>query len=450
MGTISRIWLSTLVCLLLLGCNPIGESWTDPFGWKPDEAPPLRGKRIAILMEEQVLSVDKRTAALPFDLPSAQTNSSWLNPAHNAEHVIPHLALGTKLQKIWSRDVGSGSRSWPAPAQVIGALKVIYALSEGYVVSALELDSGKVLWETPLPVPDYDEDSYGGGLVFQQGQLFASTGFGRMFALRAQDGTILWQTRTAGPSRGAPAASERILVHMAIDNTLEAFDPQSGQRIWSHTALFETTGIADSSHPAISKGKLIAPLSSGELITLTLQNARQLWGDRLVPAQGNVSLSSMADITTMPVIWQGLVLASSHAGVFAAIDERLGSRIWEKPIASGQTPAVDPDYVYVITNSGVLIALSLRGGQVRWIVHLNSFLSSIDEDVLRPRTWYGPRLAGGRLLILNNEGHLLEINPKNGRFINIQSLDGEFRLPPIVLERTLLVFNTDGVVTAYR
>ena len=66
-------------------------------------------------------------------------------------------------------------------------------------------------------------------------------------------------------------------------------------------------------------------------------------------------------------------------------------------------------------------------------------------------TWYGPVLAGGRLVVLGSNSQALSLNPVNGETLNSQNLsDSPAPFPPVIVDGTMLVVTDDGRLTAWR
>ena len=68
----------------------------------------------------------------------------------------------------------------------------------------------------------------------------------------------------------------------------------------------------------------------------------------------------------------------------------------------------------------------------------------------RAITWYGPVLAGDKLILASSHGLMAYVSPYSGRVIGIEKLGGAAVTSPIVVNNTLLVLNENGRLIAYR
>lgn len=437
--------LAGLAALLLLsGCGVLpdwlGAGETDP---------PLPGQRVSILALDRGLAPDPAIADLQVRLPQPYLNESWPQAGGTSAHAMQHLQLGEKLKTVWRSDIGKGSgddrRILSQPVVVNGT---VYTLDARSVVSAFDSASGRRLWDVDLEIEAEEDGYFGGGLAYEDGRLFVTTGFAMIFALDARTGEILWQQRVAGPMRAAPAVSGGRVFVTTLDSRTFALAADNGRRLWDHTGIQEIAGLLGGASPAVAGSVVIVPYSSGELYALLVDNGRQLWGDSLTAANRFDPLANLAQIRGMPVIDRGLVLAIGHAGRMVAIDVRRGARAWERQIGGVQMPWPAGDFIFVLTNDSQVICLTRRSGRVRWVRALPRFEDP--EDLEDPINWFGPVLAGDRLIVAASTGEAVSISPYTGDVMGYMDLPGAPAVAPVVANSTLYFLTEDAKLVAVR
>ena len=315
-------------------------------------------------------------------------------------------------------------------------------------ISAINTATGDVLWEYDPRVPDDDDEAFGGGIAYENGVLYVSTGSADVVSLDAETGKERWRKRMSGPMRAAPAVADGRVFVVTIDNQLFALNGETGERLWSHAGISEIAGLLGGASPAIAVGTVVVPYSSGEIFSLRVENGRPLWSDNLSSSQRLDALSTLADIRGMPVIDRGTVYAVSHSGRMVAIDLRSGTRAWEKPIGGVEMPWVAGEFIYLLTNESQLVRLTRRGGRVRWVRDLPQFEEPDDRD--DPIKWSGPALAGDRLIITGSHGEAWSVSPYTGKVLGRIDLSEEIFLPPVVADGTLYFLTEDGDLIAMR
>jgi len=434
---------ASLLVFALSGCDTV-EGW---FG-KGDK-PPLPGERVAVMARESKIAVDPGLASTPVVLPAPETNAAWPQAGGQPDHVAAHLALSSQPAQAWRTGIGSGSGGAEVLLdQPVVAGGRIYVMDAAATVSALDETTGSRIWSVGLRPEKERGDAAGGGVAIVDGRVYATTGYGEVLALNSADGAILWRKKVSGPVRGAPTVLGERVYALSIDNQLFALSTANGDTVWSHAGLVEAAGVLGAVSPAASPTLVVVPYSSGEIYALRAENGRVAWQDSLASIRRGAALGDLADIRALPVIDRGLVIAVSHSGRMAAIDERIGARVWEQDVGGVHTPASVGDFVFVSTNDAEVVALDRRTGRVRWVSQLELYRDAKERRY--PYTWAGPVLAGNRLWLAGSNGQLVGLSPENGAVAVRYDLPGPSYLPPVVANNTLYVLTDNGTLVAFR
>lgn len=411
---------------------------------------PVLGDRIPILTSESGVEIDPALAIQPMILPAAVANADWSQAGGTASKSVGQLALGTSLNEAFAVSVGRGSSLTArlASPPVVAAGRV-YTIDTYGTVRASDGTNGAALWSAQTPVDKHNEASlYGGGVAVEQGRVFATNGLGYVVALDASSGKEIWRVRPGGPLRGAPSVANGTLYVMSQDNQLYSLNTADGKSNWSAAGSLEIAGVFGSASPAFAQGTVIAGFSSGELNAYRYENGRQVWQDTLERTSINVSVASLSDIDASPVIDSGQVYAIGQGGRLVALELTSGQRLWEANIAGISTPWVAGDWLFVITDDARIICFSRLNGHVRWINQLPSYRKVKAKK--GQIDYVGPVLAGGRLLVIGNNGALINIDPQSGAFQSQSAIGTTVSVPPAVANSTLYVLDDKAVLHAYR
>lgn len=436
-----RQWPAIVVaCAMLAGCGD--NSW---FG---SNAPaPLKGERVAVIPEESTLTPD--AGATKIALPPPEVVPSWPQAGGFSPHAMYHLALGADLHKAWSADVGEGGAKRRAFfTQPIVAGGMVFAMDAESNVSAFDLKTGSRLWKVDLEVKDADNGSYGGGLAYDHGGLFVTTSFSEIASLDPKSGKVKWRKPLPAPVRGAPTARAGRLIVITILNSTVALAEDDGRLLWTHSGIEEETLLMGGTSAAIDGNTVVAPYSSGELFALRVENGSQLWSDTLAIIKRTNEVATLTDIRGLPVVDKGRVFAASNSDTLAAIDLATGRRLWDRNVASIQTPWVAGDYLFVLTTTPSIACFRASTGQVVWVTPLQQWHDT--EDKTGRIVWAGPVLASDRLIITSSEGTALSVSPYTGKILGQIDLPGSVTISPIVADKTLLIVTDDGELVAYR
>lgn len=190
----------------------------------------LRGEREDIRPDAAVEVVNQ---ARPISLPAQAANAEWAQ-GHGAEAGrTAHPALSAAPQRIWSASIGEGDsrRQRIIATPVVGGGR-IYTLDSAAQVSAVS-PQGQVLWQSELiPAVDDEGQATGGGLAYDNGVLYISSGFGVLTALSAADGSLIWRQELGATGSGQPRVSGGLVYLVAGDDTGWAVNTKDGRIAW--------------------------------------------------------------------------------------------------------------------------------------------------------------------------------------------------------------------------
>jgi outer membrane protein assembly factor BamB len=429
--------------LLLNGCSRISNMFDS-------EDPPLPGERISVLELQQSLEPDDpQLAAEGLVTPAPWKNEFWPQAGGYPNHSMQNLALNTgALKEVWEADIGEGSTDeLPLTAQPVVVDGKIFTLDTDSKLSAFDIRSGKKIWNTDVRDPKEDDPVISGGIAFSGGVLYVTSGYNELLAVRPADGQFFWRKKIPAPSRAAPTIMDGRVFVVTLDNRLLALNAADGSLLWEYSGLGETATLVGAASPAASREIVVPVFSSGEITGLRVENGSVAWSDNLSNVRSAGGLESLADIKALPVFDKGLIVAISFSGRIAAIDERSGTRVWQREISGSNTPWMAGNHLFLLSSDNQLIALSRETGGIRWVTKLARFA---DEDKDEPLHWTGPILAGGRLLSFSGNGLVVEAEPVTGKILRQWKSGQNVEITPIIAGGTLYVLGHDGTLTAYK
>ncbi|MGC1304073.1 MAG: PQQ-binding-like beta-propeller repeat protein [Caulobacteraceae bacterium] len=404
------------------------------------------GQRIPVLGAADSVEVSPSLKGVDFSIPAPLAQADWQLPGGNAEQAVEHLAAGEHFRVAWRRRIGIGTtrRGHITGAPVVAGGHIFTLDGEGGV-SCLD-ENGREVWRDQFaPRRGRDTEGFGGGLAVADGVLYVSSGYRFVAAVDAGNGKVKWRVDTAAPVHSAPTVVGGKLFVSDVDDQFFALDAATGKSLWEFQALEEPARMLEASSPAISDDVIVAPFASGEVVALSTVNGTQLWEDELSLTNRNNALSEIRDIAGRPIIYRGDVIAGSHAGLVAAIDLHTGQRRWSDPITTITSPWPAGDVVYVTDTQGRVICIARDTGQVYWIRDLNKNVKKKQRAV-----YSGPVLASGRLIVVNDKGLAVALNPKTGATTTTLKIGSPAFLNPIGVNGTLYVLTMGGELVAIR
>lgn len=420
-------------------------------GWYGgDEEAPLPGDRVSVLLRDSRLSADPNVADLKVSLPAVATNGAWPQHGGSPANRPQHPAGPKKPSPAWRAELGANAaETGQLLARPVVADGAVYAMDAFGSISAFDARTGALRWRKSNDDLALDDSVFGGGLAYDQGQLFVTLTTGTVIGLDGDNGGEVWRQPLTLPLRSAPSVADGIVLILTADNQVYALESDTGQPAWRHAGFFEASGVLGGPSPAVDGGIAVVPYSSSEVFALRLDNGRPLWSDTLERPRRTQGLAEINDIDGTPVIDGDRVYVGGRGGQIAAIDMRRGVRAWDADLAAVDTPWIAGDFIYLLTEQGEVVCLVRKNGRIRWIAQM-PLTSDPDDANADTLTWRGPVLAGEQLYLASSGGDLLTLSPYDGAQINRLSLPAPAAAAPVVADGAVFILTEDAELLAYR
>jgi outer membrane protein assembly factor BamB len=397
-----RLRLLSVLCALplLAACG-----W---LGLEEEGEARLEGERIAIVSDLGALVPSDSLDSVSVELPEPSVPRDWPQSGGNARHQTAHVKLSGALDKTSSASAGEGN-GWEfgliaAPVLCEGTLFSMDA--QGVIAAATQSDPATTLWSKTLG--EEDADYIGGGLACSGRTVFSTLATGMITALDAKTGAKRWNRALKTPVRSAPALAEDKVLVVTVDSQLFALDAASGEILWRHRGIQETSALLGAVVPAAQDGRVVVAYPSGEIYALELEDGKVLWTDSLILPRRTTALGAFTGVGGDPVIADGVVYTVSRNGLLAANDLATGTRIWEQPVSANASPWIAGDFLYVVTTSRHVACLYRPDGRVKWVKELPE---TDDSESLT-----GPYLINGRLVVPASEAGAYLYDPVDGAY----------------------------------
>lgn len=436
------MWKKTLILLsatcLLASCS--------------DEKKKLEGTRKAVVDYTASVVIDTPDEK-PIFTEELTLNDGWPQAGGQADHALPSLNFSNQFSPLWTSSAGSGSTS---EAKLLSTpithsnepgieKEILYSLDTHLRVSAINVNTGQRLWRESIAPEDRNDAISGGGVAYANDRIYVTSPHAEVVCLEAATGKVMWRSKTEGPVRAAPTVDDGRVYALSINNQLNVFDGQTGEKLWSHAGITEHAGLLGTASPAVSKGVVIVAYSSGEVYALKAETGYELWSETLSSTRRPDSLSSLAHIRALPIIDGNQVIIVGHNQKISVFDLRNGQKMWEHKVGGIHTPAVAEGYIFLINNFNELICLKESTGKVIWATKL-------PKDPKNPHRimWSGPILAAKQLVLTGLNGEIAAYAHQDGKKVKVHNHGTPMSLSPILSNNFMYILDDNGDVTAYQ
>lgn len=384
-------------------------------------------------------------------LSSQSANTTWPQSFGTPAYRTANAALRSAPQRIFSTSIGSGnSRKQRITASPVVAGGLIYTLDSAARVSAVA-PTGGIVWSTDLiPSSDKEGQATGGGMAYDNGTLYVSSGYGRLAALDARTGATRWIQKLDSTGSGTPLVRDGLVYLIAGDNIAWAINTSDGRVAWQLEASPSITNVLGAPSPVLAGDYVVFGFGSGDIVAAFRRGGLRRWSATVAGQRTGRAIAKIGDVTGGPVVVGNRIYAGNHSGRIVALDAADGERIWTA--REGALGPVWPagDSIFSVTDQNKLVRINAADGGVIWAVDLPNFVK--DKPRRRGASFanYGPILAGGRIIVASSDGQLRFFSPDNGVLTASVPVPGGATSAPVVANQTLYVMGGDGELHAFR
>ena len=435
-GTARATLVGFCASLFLIACSP------------PE--PILKGTRIAVLPEIKLEAIDAEASAEGAGLPPVVNINTAPMPGFSAGHAGGNPRLEPPLSVVWKAAVGGKGTKLTEMAQPVVGDGRVYTVAPNGIVAAFDVRDGSRIWSVEIEAMQDDPlPGIGGGLALSPEGLVVHAGGRRLALLNSSNGDTVWSVETDIPLRGGPTiiGQDRLAV-TNLDGDMTVMTLVSGERIWEHYGIATNTVIFGSPAPAFANDEILLAGAAGEVSYFDAASGELLWTDSVASLLPRTPIQGLGDVRATPVHDGGLIFVISQSGRLVAFSSRNGLPVWERRIAGLEMPWVSGETIFVLSLDGRLYALRRSDGAVRWITELDG---AVPLDVVVPENpprYLGPVVASDRLHVVSRAGTIFGFDPDTGARLDSVAVGQEILTPPQLAGGRMFLLGQSGTLIA--
>ncbi len=378
---------------------------------------------------------------IPVKTGVAHADINWMQASGNAQNLIPHGKIKENANEIWSNNIGAGlsGKYFVLPEPII-VNDTIYALDGAFRLSAVNEDTGKILWQKKLPTSKNMSMS-SIGLASDSNKIYIVNGNGIVYAT-GLDGNIQWEHNTNAILRSAPTIENGLLYVLSGNNELFVLNTSDGSQAWQYSNIATDTNLFGMGQPAVAHNIAVVPFSSGEIIAFDARNGMILWADSLLSHRTFNQINDLSHVIASPVIVGNTVYLIGNAQRTGAFDLKTGAMKFVQNIGGQNTPVISGNAMFMITTKNTIAALDKENGALIWETPLTG-------KELKGVAWKGPVMANNQLLVVSNKGDILFVDAVTGDVK--QTMKSEpLSNKPILGKNKVILFTDDADLITYQ
>jgi outer membrane protein assembly factor BamB len=309
-------------------------------------------------------------------------------------------------------------------------------------ILALDAQNGRSIWRAELksPVRHGERPALSTGLGAGNGLIVAGTRQGYLIALDLASGAHRWDAQLSSEVTAPAVVSGAIVLARTDDGRIHALAATDGHVLWSYSSTVPPLSLHGAARLLVDRGKVYVGLANGKLVALNLATGEEIWEVAVGEPQGRSEFERLVDVNADPVLIDDVLYAAAYQARIVAIATTSGRIQWSRDVSTYQGLLIEGDTLYAATDQGAVVAINRANGAVVW-----------RQDQLVGRRLTAPVLSEGRIVLADEQGFIHWLSPEDGRILARSRLaDGAIPSAPVAGRGILYVADTTGALQALK
>ena len=376
-------------------------------------------------------------------LNAAKKNSSWQMPGLNLQNFIGHIYLpkinNNFLKKKIGKDKFSLSKFKSAP--LIHKDKIFFSDDTGTI---FHIDQrGKVIWKKNIYKKIYKKIYKNLTFSIYQDKIYIADNIGFIYAISLINGELVWIKNLEVPLRSNLKIFDNKIFLINQDNRILCLDIENGSKIWDVRTVSSFIKSQSLLAIAISKNDFLVVInSSGDLIKMRANDGRIYWslnttGSLLVH---DTDFFKSSDIV---IIDNDIIFSTSSVTFCYSLNN--GSLNWQVDIGSKNTPIIDGDNTFIISDNGYLVNLDRQSGKIIFSTNILKIL----KKKKRNTTVSGFVMGSGKIYAVTQNGYLIVSSAISGKVEYFKKIGDPISTTPIISNASLYILTENSRILGF-
>lgn len=380
----------------------------------------------------------------------------WSRLFHRGGNLQPPKALveftpSVSVTRIWTTRIGDGPGDSGVRLQPAYADGKLYLISTDGKLEALDAANGKVLWKRSTHMGDGiwpfrrkkpgPDARYAGGPTVVGNLLMVGTLKGHLMAYDAATGKERWSAALDSAVISPPAIDAGMVFVRTNSGHVYAFDADTGARQWlNDQGTVPPLSLRGNGPLLAAHGVIMYGTDDGNLVSLRGDSGATLWQLPLSKGLGRTDIQKLNDSDGTLQIDGNVVYATAYHGELVAVDATQGRPLWNRNFSSYVGVGVADNELIGVDDNSQVWAFSKNGGGDLW-----------KQDALEFHWLTAPAIQSQYAVVGGVEGYVHWLDLSDGKLAaRVRLSKDAIRARPVVNGDTVYVEDVKGHVAAYR
>ena len=376
------------------------------------------------------------------NLTKSKNNMFWKTPGSNLQNFLGHIYLPSIENNFLKKKVGKNKfeilKIMSSP--LVFNENIIFSDDTGSIFSIDR--KGKINWKNNIYKKIYKNIYKNLSLSIYKGKIYIADNVGFIYSINFDDGKLNWIKNHGVPLKSNLKVFDDKIYIINQDNRLLCLNIDDGSRIWD---IRSVSSFIKSQNPlslSISKeGHIVMLSSSGDLIKVNANDGQMYWS---VNVAGSTSYSTDFFRSSEIVISDNDIIFSTSSSIFS-FNLTTASLNWKKQINSKNTPIVDGNHVFLVSDNGFFLNIDKNSGKIIWSTNILKILKKKKRNTFIS----GFILGSGKIYATTLNGYLIVCSASSGKVEYFKKIGEDIASSPIINNGSLYILTAESRIWGF-
>ena len=270
--------------------------------------------------------------------------------------------------------------------------------------------------------------------ILKNNFLYVSDNLGYLYAYNYVENKVIWAKKFNAPFRSNIKIDTNKLFLADENNNLLIIDAGNGnilRKIPTEQTLVKNNFISNIS---INKDNLLFLNTFGSLYSINTNSLKVNWFTNISPTL-NINLENLFFSNEIKNFKSDLIISTKYS--LKVLDSQNGRIKYDIPIKSVISPAIVDDYIFIITDTNLLISIEISSGKIIYAYKINEIITNNSKLKNKDIGIRLLRFINNSIFIFLDNSYIVKLSP-DANFKEIYKLPQKIQSNPIFLQKLML------------
>ena len=377
------------------------------------------------------------------NLTKPKTNSFWKMSGLNLQNFVGNIYLSGIDNNFLKKKIGKNkfSISQVMASPLVFNDNIIFADDTGTIFSINQ--RGKINWKKNIYKKIYKKIYKHLSFSIYKDKIYIADNIGFIYVISSESGKLIWLKNYEIPIKSNIKIFDNKIFVINQDNRLLCLDIEKGSKIWDVRSISSFIKSQNFLALAISKeGDLITLNSSGDLLKVKANNGQVYWS--LNTTSPTAALDNVFFKSSEIVISDNDIIFSASSLIFS-VNLSDGYLNWQMDIGSKNTPIIDGNNIFLISDNGYYVNLDRNSGKIIWSTNILKILKK--KKQMTQIT--GFIMGSGKIYATTLNGYLIVCSAVSGNIEYFKKIGDQIIAAPIINDGSLYVLTENSRILGF-